>query len=737
MRVAIALALLGMTAGIATASGGALDYPSAQEVAARARALQAEGRGADADALLARRSGDCAAAEEGRSCRLLLEYTRGVVAERRAGVEAADAANLLRAAAGHYQRVLDDEPLHPAALRSLARVYRRLNAAPRAEALLRQAADQRPDDEVLGVLLGDFYRDERRWDAARDAYARTAERAPGAEAPRRRLVELYADLPPKRLPELAMMLPTWETSFPSVAEAGYRLALAHAQALPPQVAETSLIRLVGVLARSRRISIETLADVAPGWSSPALAELRAYVGAPPKSPPPRWWLGTSARRQALGEVALALGHERLLAGDPAGAAARWETAVHVAPGFDEYDSGALRDQNMVRLDLLTELASLYYKFPRLDPGGQRFEASLNLLFQSKGDAYRARDLRAIQRHHTILGTIFAQTGRWSGPAPFNALFQLEHALQAAAELDRREETYQPLPELRALLGDARRAVGDGARAHTAYLAAAAAYLDADALDQAAEMLKRADAQQAAAPASERTRRDQLEVVLQTRRAVEGAAGAALDPRAPGYAFRADGASAWLHGTSLAALPADFVQRQRFKTLADLSARSREAGQAEAAETYAAEAFRAAEEGGQRLTGPADLVRLKRLVPQATQNRTGALKPVSVAPRATAPSATAPSAPAATPARPAPAGKTWTVPLGTRSAPAAVTVDPDDVLDARIKRELKKADPGAADVPYRVQGGRVQIPDSPKARDVKPILERVPGVKGVTVTPPRR
>src|SRR5262249_34010403 len=225
-----------------------------------------------------------------------------------------------------------------------------------------------------------------------------------------------------------------------------------------------------------------------------------------------------------------------------------------------------------------------------------------------------------------LGVIFAQKGAWkTGHYALNAIFQLDNALKTAARRDARDGSYQPLPELRAQLAQGYQATGDAASARATYLAAAQAYLDPDALELARRTLQSATALPSPA-ASDRDVVSELDRVIAARSDVDAAAGRQLDPSAADYAFRADGAHGWLFGQSLR-LPAPFVDRQRFKRLADLAVGVNEAGHRAAAGDLAAQALSIAIERITVFTGPGDMVRIEKLRPIATSARVLDQKPL--------------------------------------------------------------------------------------------------------------
>jgi tetratricopeptide (TPR) repeat protein len=684
-----------------------------------AQKLAAEGREADADMHLQTALSGCAAGPVGQSCRAQLGFAAATLAEDRAARDTGGRAQWLRTALARYEGVLAESPTHAPALAGCVRVWIAQGDRGKAQALLEDTLKRAPDQEAVALMLGDVARDAKDWDRAIRAYRQAADQHPTSDPARRRLVQAYIGLLPARLDDLRQTLAEVESQFPVIAELGHRAIIERFNTASDQsVAEASLLRLVLVLAATRRLTVENLATLPAGWMSPALRDLRAYVTAPDRQPPSGWWRNASARRHVLATGGLALGNQALLANDVAGAAARWEIAATVAPEFDEYAfDSSLKGLPTVRLDLQTALALHYFRFPALDPGEVKFNRVIDSIFNSKAEAYKLSDLESIQRHHTILGVIYAEKGQWKSTAfAKNAIFQLDNALKTAARRDQRDGSYQPLPELRERLAKGLDSTGDKARAATTYLAAAEGYLDTDALEAVKGALAPAFGLTAAG-GSEHDHAVQVQSVLLTRRQIEYATGSALDPAASTYEFKSGGAHAWLYGTALPHLASDFLDRQRFKALSDLAAHLQAAGHAAAATELAARAFSSAIEHVRHLTGPADLVRLEQIRPLAVQDRVLDRKPLVQGQFTSSASGF----------------KTWklTDPITLRST--EVRLDGDDVLAARIARELA-GDAGLASTGFVVQGGQVTVREGAGSSEAVTRIQRMPGVSVVHRAP---
>ena len=210
---------------------------------------------------------------------------------------------------------------------------------------------------------------------------------------------------------------------------------------------------------------------------------------------------------------------------------------------------------------------------------------------------------------------------------------------------------------------------------------------------------------------------QLEQVLGTRTDIGRATGRQLDPTAGEYAFRPERGHAWLYGQSLPSLSVAFLDRQRFKTLSDLAIRVGEAGHAQAAAELAARAFRTAIDGVVHLSGAADVVRIEKIRPIATQQRVLDQKPLMLGSfKSTAGGV-----------------KTWKLTDPVTLRPTEVRLDGDDVLAARIVQELR-TDPTLQSADFVVKGGRVTVKQGGRSEQVKGRIESVPGVDAVDVTP---
>jgi hypothetical protein len=141
------------------------------------------------------------------------------------------------------------------------------------------------------------------------------------------------------------------------------------------------------------------------------------------------------------------------------AAACWEgllnTRPYLAEEVGEYENsrqpmfgGGLAGV----LRLYQELASLYSRYPELDPGGAKLNRIVQGLFEGKAQFILERKWKATQPFHTVLAQIFVQRGVLDRGVT-GAAYQLRATLDDADRRwrDPQEQFFQPLPEIKALL----------------------------------------------------------------------------------------------------------------------------------------------------------------------------------------------------------------------------------------------------------------------------------------------
>lgn len=379
-------------------------------------------------------------------------------------------------------------------------------------------------------------------------------------------------------------------TFPELALDAYRRVVAGVTSEPVQ--QRVLPRWLSLAVR-QDVSVDSAigALTPPVSATKPIVDLRSYAAQPWRAPSgDNWWLEKPDRTSAFLELSEKLGDRMLAGNDVAHAEECWTIALGFLNRAEMYGYAP-------GLDVQRALVTLYDGHPNLDPGGAKFRAVENRLFEAKAVMITMHDSVAEQRYHVTLGIIYAGEGRWKGDRyAHDALYQLEAAERLAAARDRGAGTYQPLALVHALLARGYVAVGRAADAQRETLAAARAYLDVDDLKTADSLLAKPatgttpDARAAAA----------MRAVIQLRREQSKVLG-----RGPALTPRAECGT--VIERTLVPLASDtaFVARQRFKMLADCAGVSPDSTKIR----LSAAALSLAATNHLSLSGPGDLVRL--------------------------------------------------------------------------------------------------------------------------------
>jgi hypothetical protein len=443
---------------------------------------------------------------------------------------------------------------------------------------------------ALQVALGDLHGERNDLTGALAHYEIAIKFAPSFQTPAMRKAQTLAAMGPPMTGALLEWSAMRQGVFPTVAEFGYRSFLERS-APDAEKLEFALLAWTNLLASGDRFVAGGSMRLSGPGTAQALVDLNAVLDTGRVPPPTSWWSQRRLRQNALANVARSVGRSLLSRGQFAVAERVLRNGLTLAGHPDALvgSEASPSSRPVAFFDLATELASLYDSHRELDPDGMRMQEIERALFHSKAVAYGANDLEAIQRHHMVLGTIYARRNVWTSIwPPGNAVFQIERALQTAKQ---RESVagVQPLAELKSLLADGYEKLGRRDASLEMRLASAQGFMDADQMDAAAEQLAAVDR---AGPGSPGVllRRKELTTVLETRREVEKLANA---PRSDLNARLSDfdhAGHTWIQDISVGGLPKDFVARQRFKSYSDLSDAAFKAGIVDRAARYAADAI---------------------------------------------------------------------------------------------------------------------------------------------------
>jgi tetratricopeptide (TPR) repeat protein len=547
------------------------------------------------------------------ACDTIIASTRGYLDLKQSEslpAQSTGALQLLKDAAKAYSEAAEWSPSNGPVLSNLATVYLRLGEFGDARFSLEKAILADPGRSAsYASMLGELELQSGHWGTAIEGYSRAAQAAPDSYLPRRRLVEIYLShydgLTAAERHRFVGLLGDWEVAVPDLARAGYEFLLIRERSDGGD-GEQAFLSWTRLLAREGDLTEGSVREFRDYQTNLRLSALGAFLDRPWRMPDSgSWWLGRQERRIALADISLSWGRTHQGQLSPELVEQCWQTGVKLLPpGAEQGELSQIPEALQVALDLRQELVVLYGRQPLLDPGGGKAKQLVGELFAEKMIMITRGDLESQQRYHTTLGQIFAAKGTWSSDDAANALYQLSHAIAVAQRRYQEGVTqgfYQPLPELRALMAEGyhQNSMADAA-AHAA-VSTALAYFDADDLEKAGKWTARAQEyhvpDKTIAP---------LRELLQLRRA------SAEESQAGGTLQISESKQPWLYLKN-DLVGDDFLKRQRFKLLADISRPSPKEVDWQWSPGPAVEAYSLVVQGeGIPLMGAADLERWKRV-----------------------------------------------------------------------------------------------------------------------------
>jgi tetratricopeptide (TPR) repeat protein len=243
---------------------------------------------------------------------------------------------------------------------------------------------------------------------------------------------------------------------------------------------------------------ERLAASSEAWRAP-LAELQSAYAASLKVPdqPYRarelfpFHAGNRDRAAAFSRLLKMTGDQRSRTGDDMQALARY----YLAWGLDRDNAEAL-----------VYLAAILHDDPKLDPNRALLNRLIDQVFTAKGEAYANKDYLNVLRLHTLLGTIFENDNQLGPPySPRSAVFQWEHALQAADILRKQNPDFPPYPALYLHLASVYQRMGRTRDAGPYFLSSAEGFVRLQDFEQAKKTMQQFDSLPLDAALSQRAR----------------------------------------------------------------------------------------------------------------------------------------------------------------------------------------------------------------------------------------
>jgi tetratricopeptide (TPR) repeat protein len=565
--------------------------PQPEKVSNRVLQLVGEGKLTEADQVLQEALAECRQPAAPPNCSSMLTFTQAYLAQQEGAAGVEQAREL-------YSKIISADPSNGPALNNLALVEDSAGNTKKAEELWSRAIAQDPDRaQHYALLLGDHYLRLKKMDDAVKAYDLAERSAPTAAAPRRRILSAYRQTEGiSNLDALETRAKEWEQLDAADARAAYEFLVSRwaSDGASRSRADDLLVQWGRLLARNDWLSAEAVSFLDPGQTQ-AARELVRYVHSPDERPGWDWWRKTPERYGATFEFARAMGRHELNADhDGAGRAVScFEWALRLA---DPEALALSADVSNGYLRVSQELASVYFDHPELDPGAHRLSEMLERLYEGKMRAIDRGDRKVTQAYHTTLAYIYVSEGVWSakpGTPPYmSAWYQLQAVLDDAAFRERREQYFQPLPEIKEMLTKALIEKGDKPGAARMSLLAALAYLDSDAIPESEQSLTRGISLGATGPEI-----PQLEKIISIRKASGKLALKEISSEKLPWLFEPSGS-----------LTDAFLKRQRFKIYGDLLNATKDEPQQLAT---ALEAYRLVVDEQTSLVGAGDLLRWER------------------------------------------------------------------------------------------------------------------------------
>ncbi len=436
---------------------------------------------------------------------------------RRAAQDEGNRETDLQRARDGYLALLKKHPKHLPTIDNLLLVLEQLGDRQQLELLLKSLQDLEDNKRYskAAIMLAELYRQEGNSNRAFGYYSRAYEMESGQRA-LHGLLTIYKKNPDDKKVKQIEALAERSKNF-IMRRQLYETILQTRNRVTPQQWENAAINWVALLGKERQLTAKQIKRDIDVNKNPEFGELAKrlqtqYLGLTPNDliigdltlleyQRAGWWNENLLRTWAFTIAAWSEGHNRLLKNDIKAANDIWKAALQFAPPTHTYNYRELKGRWAVSLELLTDLARIQRLYKaQIDPSGNTFASIEQTLFFSKAQAYKVKDKEAIQRHHAVMGKMYADLGIFSEQKTGirSAEFQLKHALKAAEVRSAQTGKADPQPQLAKLMADGYSCrlpsqnsgckVKDD-KAQNFYLQAAQGYLKLDAVLPATKSLK--------------------------------------------------------------------------------------------------------------------------------------------------------------------------------------------------------------------------------------------------------
>ena len=477
-----------------------------------------------------------------------------------------------------YRQSLEYLPKNIQIMKNLILALKKAEKWNEATQFLHKAAEIDKDNRITYFMeIGDIYREKNEYKNALKYFQKCVDIEPKNLGTHWKLLSTYRELGKDKIKDLYdYCIKLKYLNLNELAKNGFEMFMDLSCDEEERKAEEALIHWAEIGASQGWIGIESLQVLPKKWMAPAVKELNVLVGdSSIEIFQLKWWTRNLPRRHVAAYVLRSIG-TRYLTGmgpeqankNPVFAARAYEKALEIAPELQEYQYSRLRP--ILPMAIAVELASLYHRHRMTDPDGTKFRKLERELFNDKSYHYAERDLESILRSHTILGLIYAERGVWqSNWEPANGIFQLQHAVDTSRKLYESDpKKYHPLPHLKKLLADGYKMANRDRDANKYYIEAAIGYLELDSLRDAEGALVSAES----VPVRNLDLFRNVRKVWDARKEIIELHADNFNPDFQAY-VRKQGLFAWVFSPEDLGLSSSFMNRQRFKALADIGSRA--------------------------------------------------------------------------------------------------------------------------------------------------------------------
>ncbi len=473
-----------------------------REVSAKVKEYIANGQTAEASAVIQSNMVKCMALNNSKLCEAGLNFHSGYLFQQVAKQDSVNKKNYQQRAINQYEKVLDVFPDNKAALNNLIRLNATEGNNDVSSKRVMAYIEQFPSETVhYFLLMGDLFLNEKKFEMACEFYRKAYQKDPRSERACNAMVSLYTkynfscalsgnvrefalDCKVIGLPNYSeellrqeMTLAVKDQNFSKAVESMILWANVLTEynwLFPEKVTEVinQMFPEGAVLSTSdNRIknALTELEGISQAKTAMTMGAINFWDDFGPDASVSGDWERVKPMHVLL-KTYYTKGEQAYFKNEYGIAEDFWEIALEGSQNFDK----------AFFTTVASDLAKLYHSRPEMDPGDKKLDALVVELFNMKGAAYQANDLRMIRQYHMTLGAIYYAKKKWDGGYATNAKFQLSRAVS---------DRFGPIvnPKFQKMLGDVYDNLGETEKAVETYGQSVQDYLSLDRIKEAEDL----------------------------------------------------------------------------------------------------------------------------------------------------------------------------------------------------------------------------------------------------------